>query len=117
MGAEAVSWLRDRTSVDLSMRSQLGGHSVQRTLRPSNAFVGAEVTFAFGQLLNKIAVETPEKIKLFLKSKWTGLSKSDQGEWIVNYAANGTEFSVKAPVVVIASGGFGHDANEAESYM
>ena len=61
----SFQWIfgRDRTKVDLSLRSQLGGHSVQRTLRPgaqlrhsffpflrpSNAFVGAELTFAAGQ--------------------------------------------------------------------
>lgn len=112
----AVPWLRDRTGVDLSMRSQLGGHTVQRTLRPSNAFVGAELTFAIGQVLNKMAADRPQQFRLLTKTKWTGLSRNG-ASWHVNVVVNGTEQVVEAPAVVIASGGFGHDTKEAESLL
>eukprot|EP00930_Biecheleria_cincta_P084104 TRINITY_DN73595_c0_g1_i1.p1 TRINITY_DN73595_c0_g1~~TRINITY_DN73595_c0_g1_i1.p1 ORF type:complete len:1181 (+),score=280.85 TRINITY_DN73595_c0_g1_i1:35-3544(+) len=114
--ADAVSWLRDRTKVDLSMRSQLGGHTVQRTLRPSNAFVGAEITFAAGQVLTKMAAEKPGQFRLLLKSKWTGLSQKS-GAWEASVQANGTELLLQGASFVIASGGFGHDANEVESLL
>jgi len=116
--ADAVSWLKDRTKVDLSMRSQLGGHTEKRTLRPSNAFVGAELTFAAGQVLNKAASESPEKLRLLLKSKWKGLNRADSGDgWVARVEVNGSEVMLHATSFVIASGGFGHDAKEAESLL
>jgi len=116
--ADAVGWLRDRTKVDLSMRSQLGGHTVKRTLRPSNAFVGAELTFAAGQVLSKAAAEKPEQFRLLLKSKWKGLTRSDSGSgWVARVEVNGSEMMLHANSFVIASGGFGHDAKEAESLL
>jgi len=113
--AEAVSWLRDRTKVDLSLRSQLGGHTVQRTLRPSNAFVGAELTFAAGQVLTKTA-EQGGNFRLLLKSKWTALSRTDQ-LWKVEVQVNGTSQVLYGHQVIIATGGFGHDAKEMESLL
>lgn len=113
--AEAVSWLRDRTKVDLSLRSQLGGHTVQRTLRPSNAFVGAELTFAAGQVLTKTA-EQGGNFRLLLKSKWTALSRSDE-LWKVEVQVNGTSQVLYGHQVIIATGGFGHDAKEMESLL
>ncbi|CAE7251604.1 FRD1 [Symbiodinium natans] len=89
--SEAVQWLRDRTKVDLSMRSQLGGHTAKRTLRPSNAFVGAELTFAAGQVLTKMAAEYRDRFRLLLKSKWVGLRRREGSEgWIADVQANGT---------------------------
>jgi flavocytochrome c len=114
--AAAVSWLSKRTAVDLSMRSQLGGHSVMRTLRPANAFVGAEVTFAIGQVLNKAAVERPDQFRLITKAKWTGLERGGSG-WRTTVMLNSSEVVLEALSTVIASGGFGHDAREAESLL
>jgi len=116
MGAEAVSWLRDRTSVDLSIRSQLGGHSVQRTLRPSNAFVGAEVTFAIGQALNKVAAQRPDQFRLLTKAKWTKLTRGGAG-WRTTVLLNSSEVVLEGLSTVIASGGFGYDSKEADSFM
>lgn len=113
----AVAWLRDRTGVDLSMRSQLGGHTVKRTLRPSNAFVGAELTFAIGQILNKLAKDRPGQLHLLTKTKWTGMDQASGGAWRVTVMVNGTEKVLEAPVVVVASGGFGHDRSELESLL
>eukprot|EP00929_Paragymnodinium_shiwhaense_P102064 TRINITY_DN65269_c0_g1_i1.p1 TRINITY_DN65269_c0_g1~~TRINITY_DN65269_c0_g1_i1.p1 ORF type:complete len:1260 (-),score=309.65 TRINITY_DN65269_c0_g1_i1:444-4223(-) len=114
----AVSWLRDRTGVDLSERSQLGGHSVKRTLRPNNAFVGAELTFAIGQLLTKLSEKEPGKLKLLLKTKWSGLKKAGSGGlWNVEVDRAGSRSVLSAANVVITTGGFGHDHKEAESLL
>ena len=43
--AEAVEWLKTRVGVDLSLTSQLGGHSTKRTLRPGNGMAGAEIIY------------------------------------------------------------------------
>jgi len=117
-----VSWLRDRTGVDLSETCQLGGHTAERTLRPNNAFVGAELTFAIGQLLEKRAVEKPDQLRLLTKNKWRDLERAQGGRdgWrIVIQSSNASlpEEVLEAPAVVIASGGFGYDKNEAVSYM
>jgi len=121
--ANAVSWLMNRTSLDLSMRSQLGGHTVKRTLRPANAFVGAEVTFSLGKLLNKIAEEKPQQFRLLQKTKWTGLEWSGSGNsWLVSTIPAGSTSGrssemLEAAAAVITSGGFGHDTREARSYL
>ncbi|CAE8637630.1 unnamed protein product [Polarella glacialis] len=117
--AAAVGWLRDRTGVDLSMRSQLGGHSAQRTLRPSNAFVGAELTYAAGQVLTKMAAERPWQFRLLLKSKLTGIeSAGSSGSWLAKVqGANSSELVIAGRACVIASGGFGHDSKEVESML
>lgn len=114
--AVAVDWLRNRITVDLSMRSQLGGHTVKRTLRPANAFVGAEITFAAGQLLNKAAAERPREFRLLTRTKWTGLERGGAG-WRARATVNGSEVVFEGVSVLIASGGFGHDAKEAESLL
>jgi len=114
--AGAVSWLRDRTGVDLSMRAQLGGHTAKRTLRPSNAFVGAEITFAAGQLLNDLAKRQPRQLRILTKAKWTGLAHGSAG-WQATVFVNGSHILVNATSAVIASGGFGHDLQEAESLL
>jgi flavocytochrome c len=120
--AEAVAWLRDRTGVDLSLSSQLGGHTAKRTLRPSNAFVGAELTFAIGEILKSLSAERPQQFRLLTKTKWTGLHQpeGDGKMWRVtvkSLSGSASEEDLQAPSVVIASGGFGHDIKEAESYM
>ncbi|CAK9050952.1 unnamed protein product, partial [Durusdinium trenchii] len=105
----------DRTSVDLSLRSQLGGHSVKRTLRPSNAFVGAEITFAAGQVLTKIA-EQSDRFRLLLKSKWTGADVS-KPLLIGRPQLTPPIQTLYGHHVVIATGGFGHDIKEMESLL
>lgn len=119
---EAVSWLRDRTGVDLSQKCQLGGHTAERTLRPSNAFVGAEVTFAIGQILEKVAAARPEQFRLMLKTKWSGLEQRKDGSGGWRTTAQPLKDGLPAEVlesksVVIASGGFGYDVNEVNSYL
>jgi flavocytochrome c len=98
------------------MRSQLGGHTEKRTLRPSNAFVGAEVTFAIGQILTKAAAENPQQFRLILKTKWTGLVQGGAG-WRTSVLLNSSEVVLESLSTVIASGGFGHDTKEVESFM
>mmetsp|Transcript_120085 Transcript_120085/g.299554 ORF Transcript_120085/g.299554 Transcript_120085/m.299554 type:complete len:1223 (-) Transcript_120085:541-4209(-) len=114
--APAVDWLRKRITVDLSMRSQLGGHTVKRTLRPSNAFVGAEITFAIGQVLNKMATQFPHRFRLLTRTKWTALERTSIG-WRAKATVNESAVSVEAISAVIASGGFGHDAKEIDSLL
>lgn len=114
--APAVDWLRNRFSVDLSMRSQLGGHTVKRTLRPANAFVGAEITFAAGQLLKQMAAEKPHQFRILTNAKMTDL-RARGSTWQVIATVNESDLVVEARAAVVASGGFGHDAKEVESYM
>jgi len=114
--AAAVSWLRDRTGVDLSMRSQLGGHTAKRTLRPSNAFVGAEITFAAGEILKKAAAESPGHLRMLSKAKLTRAAQGGHG-WRATVETNGTEAVIEGAALIIASGGFGHDSKEAESLL
>jgi len=114
--AGAVSWLRERTGVDLSMRAQLGGHTAKRTLRPSNAFVGAEITFAAGEILKKAAAESPDLFRLLTKARLTRAGQGGPG-WRATFAVNDSDIVLEGTSLVIASGGFGHDAKEAESLL
>lgn len=113
----AVEWLQRRMNMTLPLRSQLGGHTEKRTLRPANGFIGAEVTFQMGQLLNRMAKEN-SNFRLLTNTKWKGLVKGSSDKWRVSYVTKaGKEESIEVPSVIIASGGFGHDAMEAESLL
>merc|ERR1719161_861695 len=53
---------------------------------------------------------------MLTKAKMTGIKQGDAG-WHATLAVNGTEVVVEGASLVIASGGFGHDAKEAESLL
>jgi succinate dehydrogenase/fumarate reductase flavoprotein subunit len=74
---EAVTWLKDRVSVDLLLLAQLlGGHSHKRTHRPSNGMAGAEIIYGMQK-----AVREYEKTRVchsqsaIFKGRMTGLQK------------------------------------------
>jgi len=116
----AVDWLRNRTGVDLSMRAQLGGHTVKRTFRPSNGFVGAELVASVSKLLEQVATDSTDQFCLLKKTKWVGLKRAKVGdEWLVDVEVTGwpERQSLQAPSVLIASGGFGRDKEESESLL
>ena len=74
--ASAVSWLRDRVGVDLSLLAQLGGHSARRTHRPSNGMAGAEIIYGMQKAIK--AYIKSGKVTILTDSKVTSLLTEDE---------------------------------------
>ncbi|KAI1367959.1 FAD binding domain-containing protein [Xylaria arbuscula] len=105
--AEAVHWLMDELSVDLTTVAQLGGHSIPRTHRgtfgppPGAAIVSA--------LLKTLRAE--EGFTLTHSAEVEALTVSEDGKVNgVRYTANGETHELHGPVV-FAAGGFAGDAH------
>jgi succinate dehydrogenase/fumarate reductase flavoprotein subunit len=128
----AIGWLLKRTSIDLSMVSQLGGHAHARTHRPANGMVGAELTFALQKELKayvktgQLSLRTGCRMTGFLLEGADGqLSASAEGDGSapaagavpaarvvgVRYVevATGAVVELRAAQTVLATGGFAND--------
>jgi hypothetical protein len=106
--AQAVTWLKERIGVDLSLLAQLGGHSHKRTHRPSNGMVGAEIIYGMQKAVR--AYEKTGKAKIMVDARVTQLLRDEVGRVVgVEFdAGNGKELQ-KATNVVLATGGFAAD--------
>lgn len=103
---EALAWLRERLQVDLSSKSQLGGHHAARTHRPSGSLpVGAEI---MGKL-KKAVEEASERITTITHAKAKKMLTDGNGRVTgveyENLETHETE-TLTAPHVVIATGGY-----------
>ena len=107
----AVDWLVDRFNLDLSLISQLGGHSYPRTHRGKARFPGFTITYALMEALEEVCEKTNnEKAQIITKANVKRLLKDATG------AVVGCEYSDKkgqtqqafGPVVV-CTGGYGAD--------
>lgn len=119
--ADAVAWLKNRVGVDLSLTSQLGGHSAKRTHRPSNGMAGAEIIYGM-QTAVKAYAKTGQVV-IMTDTKVTQLVTAEDGSVIgVAYvdAREDPETAVPvelhAPNVVLATGGFAADRSSG-SYL
>ena len=126
--ASAVEWLQSRVGVDLSLKSQLGGHSSKRTHRPNNGMAGAEIIFGMQKAVKKY-VKTGH-VRILVDTKVTQLltesteSDSDTlsdktvvGVEYENLKQPGAKHTLKAPFVIMATGGFASDRRPKESYL
>ena len=119
--ASAVTWLRDRVGVDLSLLAQLGGHDHKRTHRPSNGMVGAEIIYGMQREVKKF--EKSGMVQILTDTKVTDLVKSDEGavtgvnvEYLskLDERSNSTQFLSQN--VILATGGFASDRSD-DSYL
>lgn len=126
--SQAVSWLRDRADVDLSLLAQLGGHSTKRTHRPSNGMAGAEIVYHMQKAVRsfektgrvKILVDT--KVKELLTEEQHGGDGDGNGGRVIGVRAESTTdgssqtITILADNVILATGGFASDRSSG-SYL
>lgn len=115
---DAVTWLKERVGVDLSLLAQLGGHAYKRTHRPSNGMAGAEIIYGMQKAVK--SYEKTGKVKIMLDTRVTQLLRDDTGRVVgVEYqpadGSAGKEL-LQADNVVLATGGFAADRSEG-SYL
>jgi len=102
----AVEWLMDAFGLDLSLISQLGGHSHPRTHRGKERFPGMTITYALMEKWDDLARAEPHKARVVPKATVDKLLQDEKGNVIgVEYAANGQRFKEYGPVI-ISTGGF-----------
>jgi flavocytochrome c len=123
--ATILTWLKDRVGVDLQQtRTRLGGHSRDRTHRPSKGTVGYSVMSAMQQALKPF--QENGSLNIFLSTRVTQLMiRSDDGTknrvvgvHAVRAYENSEEekLALEARHVVLATGGFAADRG-IDSYL
>jgi Endoplasmic Reticulum Oxidoreductin 1 (ERO1)/FAD binding domain len=128
--AAAVSWLKTRVGVDLSLKSQLGGHSAKRTHRPSNGMAGAEIIYGMQKAVR--AFEKTGHVQILVDTKVTQLLLSEHVNENGTKTVIGVEYhstldkdqdsnvasttKLYAPNVILATGGFASDRSDG-SYL
>jgi flavocytochrome c len=113
----AVTWLRERVGVDLSLKAQLGGHSSKRTHRPSNGMAGAEIIYAMQKAVREY--EETGRVKVLVDTRVSSLATDDNGAVIgVECISAETDeaYELHAPNVILATGGFAADRSSG-SYL
>ncbi len=114
---DAVTWLKERVGVDLSLLAQLGGHSYKRTHRPKNGMAGAEIIYGMQKAVR--AYETSDRVKILVDTRVTKLLTDDTGRvYGVEYQTAGDKDTkeMNAANVVLATGGFAADRSK-DSYL
>jgi succinate dehydrogenase/fumarate reductase flavoprotein subunit len=115
--AIALKWLNDRIEVDLlQSRTRLGGHSRERTHRPVKGAVGFSVINGMQKAL-KLFQENGT-LEIMTETALTGLLPSEDGKSVIGVTAQhgSDELCLKAPHVVLATGGFAADRTD-DSYL
>ena len=102
----AVEWLMDAFGLDLSLVSQLGGHSFPRTHRGKERFPGMTITYALMEKFDDIARADPTRARVVPNATVDKLIQDDKGAVIgVEYASGGQRYKEYGPVI-ISTGGF-----------
>jgi flavocytochrome c len=119
----AIRWLHERVGVDLSVLVQLGGHSRQRTHRPREGFVGAEIIAAIHEKIRqyevsgRATIQTSTQVTRIITSSKTenddgdddGGDRNERILGIVTESLDGHYGHIRADHVVLATGGFASD--------
>eukprot|EP00743_Colponemidia_sp_Colp-15_P005509 GILK01005925.1.p1 GENE.GILK01005925.1~~GILK01005925.1.p1 ORF type:complete len:1245 (-),score=193.11 GILK01005925.1:130-3834(-) len=108
---DAVEWLQERFSLDLSKVSRLGGHSAPRTHRGKEKFPGMTITYGLMEAFEDACKHTPERARLILKARVVGLTVENGRVTGVEYEKDGQRVQA-AGVVIITTGGYAHDFGE-----
>jgi flavocytochrome c len=107
--AESIEWLIKHFGLDLSLVSQLGGHSMPRTHRGPEKFPGMTITYALMEALEKIDKETDGKKGKIITDANVKKLITENGEVVgVEYVKDGSTHKAYGPVV-LATGGYGAD--------
>jgi len=107
--APAVEWLIEKFGLDLSLISQLGGHSFPRTHRGKEKFPGMTITYALMEKFEEICTAHPDKAQVITLARVVRLLQDSNGAVNgVAYTKGGQEYCEYGPVV-LATGGFGAD--------
>lgn len=109
--APAIEWLIQRFGLDLSLVSRLGGHSHPRTHRGGERFPGMTITYALMEKLEQISEKTPDRAKIVVKARATGLIKEGDEVVGVKYTHDGKEYT-EYGAVIVATGGYAADFTE-----
>jgi flavocytochrome c len=108
---DAVNWLQDKFSLDLSKVSRLGGHSQPRTHRGGAQFPGMVITYAQLERLEDLAESSPDRVKIILKARVSKLLYESGTVVGVEYQKDGKSHVARGPVI-LATGGYAADFTE-----
>lgn len=103
--AEAIEWLKKDFKIDLSLVSQLGGHSAERTHRGKEFFPGMSITMGLLKELERIQKADPKTCTIINKATVYELIKDGKAvvgcKWRDAKNAEHTEYG---PVIICTGG-------------
>lgn len=108
---QTIEWLRRRVGADLSLLSQLGGHSHARTYRPAEGMAGSSLIFALKGKCEEYAQS--KRFRLVKKARVSDVITDAAGHvagvrWNPSDgAAGGAE--IRSRNVLLATGGYSND--------
>ena len=106
---ESLNWLTKNFKIDLSLLSQLGGHSYPRTHRGKEKFPGMTITYGLLDALEAIEKESKgTKAKIITKAKVVKLLTENDNVIGVVYEKN-KQLIEEYGAVILATGGYGAD--------
>jgi len=101
----AIEWLKNSFNIDLSLVSQLGGHSSERTHRGKEFFPGMSITMGLLKHLENVQKQSKERCTIINKASVTQLLKDgDKVIGCIYKDKDGKEHTEHGPVI-IATGG------------
>eukprot|EP01061_Rhynchopus_euleeides_P045194 TRINITY_DN8033_c0_g1_i1.p1 TRINITY_DN8033_c0_g1~~TRINITY_DN8033_c0_g1_i1.p1 ORF type:complete len:1092 (+),score=366.09 TRINITY_DN8033_c0_g1_i1:259-3534(+) len=103
----AVQFLQERVHLTLDKVVQMGGHSHPRTYRPSRGMAGAEIVMAINAETEKYSKS--KQYTIFKKTRATSIILDDKGSVggvEVEHVKDKTTRKIRAPYMILASGGF-----------
>lgn len=106
--APSVHWLMDAFGLDLTILGRLGGHSQPRTHRGAAKFPGMTITMALMDKAEKIAEESPDRLRILTKAMAKELLKDGDAVVGVRYEKDGATAEAHG-AVILATGGYGYD--------
>jgi flavocytochrome c len=113
---KAVTWLKERANVDLSLLAQLGGHSNKRTHRPNNGMAGAEIMYRMRKAVR--SYEKSGMASIVMDTKVTELvTENDRVVGVMcESTLDGSVQELRADNLILATGGFASDRSQG-SYL
>ncbi|KAJ7348411.1 Flavocytochrome c [Mycena albidolilacea] len=108
--ASAIAWLTDSFSVDLSVVSRLGGHTVPRTHRDKSGAPGWAITSALMKKLTALASEPEARVEIVKSARVVRLLEEGGSVVGVEYEASDSVVSARGNVI-LATGGYAADSS------
>ena len=110
-----LEWLQMRLDLPLPVVAQLGGHSVPRTHRPVDGMIGSELILRLSQRL----LQDEDRCTIWTDTTVTKVLRDENGrvtgvecQAIADRTSSSTKSVVRAPQVILATGGFAADRTE-----
>ena len=116
---QTIEWLRRRVGADLSLLSQLGGHSYARTYRPTEGMAGSSLVFSLKGKCEEYA--DSGRFKVVKKARVSDIITDADGHvagvrWVPSDGTKGGG-EINSRNVLLATGGYSNDRHGDDALL